>query len=801
MTPFKKLLKPYSESGELNSVLGPHRFVGNHVFLNKNGSLGIALRLRGIDYECLTDESLASNTSRLLSALKAFDEEFRIYQYVVKQGNAKIPNEAEYPTPRIGKAVEQRNRFLESRGLFSVELYWVILLERSVIGKRKPRLAVSTPKVLHVVGEHLERDTYRLEAKAKSFVTETADLLRGQLLDKHETFRFLRQLVNLDPAIAESLTLRHDAHVDYFLPAVTTEIERSGIRIGQEFVEVLSMKEAPRETRANFFEELYKIPANFILCTEFKAVSKYTATNEISKAQSHHYWAQYLRNPFSLIQIALSKGKKDDMVPDAAAKDNVSELDDLAKVLNQGDNLGQFSCTLLFHGPTREGLQESVSESVKLFGRYESSVFRETLNAFNAYLSIIPGNQHFSLRQQWLLQSSYADCSLVFARSKGEERNSFLNTEYLFPAETNDKTVHYVNLHHGDVCNLFLSGVMGAGKSVLSNMCIESFQKIGARVCVLDVGGSYRHICQRYEGSYVHFDFEKQDFFINPFVLPKTRANIRFLCAFLRLLLVNNEYKPNLEDNRRLYDAVCEIYERPESERRLSNLKLGKQLRAELQNWIGSGEDAWLFDNAQDTIHFSKFQVFDFQGADDEDYARVLEPLLFYLFRRQTDIVHDAALRTTFKLLWADEVWRFLANDTCRRKFIAAGKTYRKHNAGIGLVTQSAADLSNVGLLDIANEVCPTKIWLYNPGADVKEYKRIFKWNDKEAEQFSTLVPKRDFLLKKGDQIAQRLQLNLDPEALARFGNSPFSNVKRDEAIAKYGFERGLQEVATHDDE
>ena len=131
-----------------------------------------------------------------------------------------------------------------------------------------------------------------------------------------------------------------------------------------------------------------------------------------------------------------------------------------------------------------------------------------------------------------------------------------------------------------------------------------------------------------------------------------------------------------------------------------------------------------------------------------------------------------------------------------RRKLIAAGKTYRKHNAGIGLVTQSMADLSNANLLEIGNEICPTKIWLHNPGADIKKYQEIYHWNDAEAQQFATLVPKRDFLLKKGDEMAQRLQLNLDPESLASYGNSPFENIKRDEAQKKYGYQEGLRALS-----
>jgi len=262
------------------------------------------------------------------------------------------------------------------------------------------------------------------------------------------------------------------------------------------------------------------------------------------------------------------------------------------------------------------------------------------------------------------------------------------------------------------------------------------------------------------------------------------------------LLYTNNQYQLSVDDNRQLFDAVSELYERPADDRRLGNLRLSRELRAGLQNWIGTGEDSWLFDNVQDTIRFNHFQVFDFMGADDEDGITALQPLMFYLFRRQTMIVQDPAIRTTFKMLWCDEAFRFLNNDICRRKFIAGGKGYRKHNAGIGLVTQSTADLTNAGMLEIATEMCPTKIWLYNPGADVDRYASIYHWNAAEADAFRSLVGKRDFLIKQGDGLAHLLRNHLDPESLIRYGNSPLDNQRREDAIKEHGYQRGLEVLA-----
>ena len=103
---------------------------------------------------------------------------------------------------------------------------------------------------------------------------------------------------------------------------------------------------------------------------------------------------------------------------------------------------------------------------------------------------------------------------------------------------------------------------------------------------------------------------------------------------------------------------------------------------------------------------------------------------------------------------------------------VAAAKTWRKHNGGVGLITQSAADLQNAGVLELVNEICPTKLLLANPGADLASYQRMFKLNEREVELFCELVPKQQFLLKSATR-AKVLNVNLDPHAYWQYTNSP----------------------------
>jgi type IV secretory pathway VirB4 component len=253
---------------------------------------------------------------------------------------------------------------------------------------------------------------------------------------------------------------------------------------------------------------------------------------------------------------------------------------------------------------------------------------------------------------------------------------------------------------------------------------------------------------------------------------------------------------PSAGDDTELFEAVESMYFLSEEDRRLRNLAsaLPKHLASYLQAWIGDGQYGSVFDNVEDTLTFSHFQTFDFHGMD-EIYPQVLEPLLFYIFQRISQVVYDPELLVVPKQLWADEVWKFLANDTARQYLIAAGKTWRKHNGGIGLITQSAADLQNAGILELANEICPKKLLLANPGANLAAYQQLFKLNDREVELFAGLIPKQQFLEKTATR-SKVLNVHLDPQALALYANSPRENVARQAAIATHALDEGLRRLA-----
>jgi type IV secretory pathway VirB4 component len=85
MLKLERIFKNYSETGSFNEEINLYGFVDSHLFLTKTGDLGAVLEVRGVDYECLDATTIDNLTKRLESALKLFDENYRVYQYVFKR--------------------------------------------------------------------------------------------------------------------------------------------------------------------------------------------------------------------------------------------------------------------------------------------------------------------------------------------------------------------------------------------------------------------------------------------------------------------------------------------------------------------------------------------------------------------------------------------------------------------------------------------------------------------------------------------------------------------------------------------
>src|SRR5213078_1758202 len=101
--------------------------------------------------------------------------------------------------------------------------------------------------------------------------------------------------------------------------------------------------------------------------------------------------------------------------------------DALTELEVNGHFFGTCSLTLVLHGQDERALQHQTAEAMKAITVHDGSLFEETYNLLNAWLSIVPGNTAHNLRRVALLETNLADLSFLFSVDCGSPMSPHLN--------------------------------------------------------------------------------------------------------------------------------------------------------------------------------------------------------------------------------------------------------------------------------------------------------------------------------------------------------------------------------------
>jgi type IV secretion/conjugal transfer VirB4 family ATPase len=807
------ITKDWKEAGSFPAQLNLYGFWDEHAFLTKSGDLGAVLRIGGIDYESLDHSGRDYAVKRLEAAFRSLDDKTRLYQILFKHNRPAIPH-AEYDDPLVRAAVEQRAAFLQTKAnrLYSIEIYWVVMVDGSYARTgllhalaqlpKQPRSSLRDLRALFsgnkertLLYEQIERDRMRLQQKINSLSGQLNDLMTVKLSGAEETFRILRRLVNFRPSKITEAPLCGARHLDWQVCGSELEAHRGYLRMDDDYLRVLTLKELPGETRPLILNGLLDIPANFHVVTEWHPVDNAKARKEIASRRRHHHNSK--TSFVSNLQDRENTGNQDNLVDDSKAA-AVAELGNALTAMGmEGKNFGEFTLSVVIYDEDRVKVEHAVAEFQKLFTQHDGLLYEERYNLLNAFFATVPGNKQFNLRKQWALNSNYADLSFLFTVDAGSQWNPHLEREYLAVLESAHGTPYYLNIHSGDVPHTLLLGATGAGKSFTLAAILQALQKYEPLTYIFDVGGSYETLTRVHGGAYLNVGLKTPGFSINPFSLEPTHENQNFLYLLLRVLIeAQGKYTLTADDEKALFTAIERVYQLPREIRTLTNFAsiLGP-LGERLHRWIGKGQFGYLFDNVDDTLTFARFQTFNFDGWSD--YPDILEPLLFYILQRASSEIEKAANTAIFKVFLADEASIFLKNAIIRDWIVRAERTWRKKNAAMILATQSVVELAEAGVLNIINESCPTKIFLANPNIDRKLYAEVFQLSDTQLELFESLVPKRELLLIQPEG-TKKLVLEVDALGYWMATNNARDNIRKQDYFARFGTEQGLIRLA-HD--
>ena len=472
MVKVEHITKDWKEAGAFQAHINLYGLWDEHCFLTKTGDLGSVLRIGGIDYESLDHAGRDYAVKRLEAAFRSLDDKCRLYQILFKHNRPAIPH-AEYDSPLVRAAVEQRNAFLQSKAdrLYSIETYWVVMVDGKYAKSglfhalfqlmKSPRSCIKELKTLFagkqqrtLLYEQIERDRLLLQQKVNSLSGQLNDLMRVELSGAEGICRLARRLVNFRPSKIAEAPLCGTRHLDWQVCDSELEAHRGYLRVDDDYVRVLTLKELPGETQPLILNGLLDISANFHVVTEWHPVDNAKARKEIASRRRHHHNSK--TSFVSNLQDRGNTANQDNLVDDSKAA-AVAELGGALTAMGmEGKNFGEFTLSVVVYDEDRAKVEHAVAEFQKLFTQHDGLLYEERYNLLNAFFATVPGNRQFNLRKQWALNSNYADLSFFFTVDSGSPWNPHLEREYLAVLESTHGTPYYFNLHFGKTYGLIL---------------------------------------------------------------------------------------------------------------------------------------------------------------------------------------------------------------------------------------------------------------------------------------------------------------------------------------------------------
>ncbi len=815
MSSFSDYIRALQGATSLNHLIPIVAQVDDYVWITRRGDLVVNLKLRGIYSSLMTDDELKQATEAYEHARARFDEDFILYEYLHKHELDGIPFRGGYGNEAIDQAVRGRAEFLKEKGdaLYSIDLYLSILLlaSQELFGNPAQRAWQSLRNEfwmrdrLEVAQSQLDRSLERLWMRVRRFLKQTSSLLDAQVLPaKDESFHFLRELSNLEPGKARAVRLQSEIQVDAQLAGSSLDFDKDNLllRQGCQQIAVLTLVETPKRRGLDLYRKIRELPINMILCSEWRRHAKGKSRRMIKRKIFFHY--ANLFNWYSLIQQKLNGPNADpnvqrmDLLSDQEAEGNIQQLKTAGKyLLDEGDYFGDYRFAAVLYANDPERLRKAKTDLIGLVDEKEAALVEETLGAYLHLLAILPGNYEFSKRRKLLLPvSASAECSPIFAVPGGNVRNKHLRDEYLLPLETNHHTVYYLNLHERDVLTALVIGSQGSGKTFFLQLAATLYTKYGGFVFLMDVLGNFRDVARLLGGLHTSLVNDRRQIRLNPFRLdpsPRNVALLETLAAFW--IEANGTYLMNASQKDEVRQAI--LWTLHHSNPKMRRLSLfASFLTGELSHRIAPWLDS-IFDNETDDLQETCVMSFDF-GALRND-QRVMAPVVFYVTQFLDQICRKPEHLHLPKLLIADEVFLLAANEAIAQYVIEFAKVARNVNGGIVLASQSALDFDKLGRAysekgnrELVFETFKTHLIFPTERMNAAAYQERLGLNEKEAEAAAHMQSKQQFLLRKGDEPAVLLNLNVDERTRLMLSTEPHEQQLRTTLIEQYGLRRAL---------
>lgn len=370
----------------------------------------------------------------------------------------------------------------------------------------------------------------------------------------------------------------------------------------------------------------------------------------------------------------------------------------------------------------KEELKDLKNKVSSALAQMDAAAKQETVGGAQIFWAGIPGNSaDFPMNDTFDTFTEQATC---FLNLETGYRSSLSPTGIRLGDRLTGKPVH-VDISDEPVkmgiCtnrNKFILGPSGSGKSFFTNHMVRSYYEQGTHVVLVDVGHSYKGLCDMVNGYYFTYD-EKNPIRFNPFYISEgdsldTEKKESIKTLLLALWKKDNEtfnrseyvalsnalqlYYEKLDSNSDLFPCFDSFYEFLKNE--FVSILEGDKVKEKdfdvnnflyvLRPYYKGGEFDYLL-NATENLDLLKERFIVFELDNIKDHP-ILFPVVTIIIM-EVFISKMRKLKGVRKMILIEEAWKAIAKEGMAEYIRYLFKTVRKFFGEAIVVTQEVEDI------------------------------------------------------------------------------------------------------------
>lgn len=507
------------------------------------------------------------------------------------------------------------------------------------------------------------------------------------------------------------------------LPDITWD--KDCVNLGDRVVRVLSITELPQLTWKGCLQPVFESPTGFTLSIRLSIPDRAKIKRQLeTKRRVSH--ALSITSSLEVRNIESNSVLS-------------SSEETLERILVGKESLFEISAAVTLVGERDETLATARDLERVVSGIGNAGLFLEGIGTLPVFQSHIPGNRVLGIRKLPVLSENLSHLLPLFHDFSRQNDPSTLLLQSRSGETSHLNLFSKENLNY----NSFICGASGSGKSFLMNAVLLSALKDDprTRLCIFDVGGSYRRIIESQGGKSTSLSYDEARALIATFLGMYPVSAQGFFRAFIETLCGSGSHITHSH-----LVAMDDLLKEVEGQS-LSILTLMKnasrrseRFYQDIAHWLKPHVEFDEIDPRPDLIDLirSSVSAFDFKELDSDPVLQKTTILLLteLLWR---DLVDGRHSRT---LIVFDEVWRFFTHS---KGFLEEMyRTLRKYKAGIVSITQNLADYGDEAFAKMLFTNSFTKLFLQN-GATAEYLRNTFDLPQSDIERALSVTSKKPY--------------------------------------------------------